>query len=899
MEIPADLLFMDNVMQSHRRFGLIFCLCGFLLFPGILNAQHSILDKTITIHEENKSLREVLVKISELGEFHFSYSNEKIPVQTIVSINAINQHVRKVFDELFQDMDIEYLEVEGEIILKKKVQQQSNLVEKALKKITLSGYVWDQLTGESLIGATVMVADSTIGTVTNAFGFYSISLEQGSYQLIFSYVGYKKSGILINLDKNQNKDVYLLSDPASIAEIVITNNDRTWLPGLVETSRMDIKPQTVKEIPALFGEVDVLKSLESVPGITFFGDGSTLFFVRGGNKDQNMIKIDDAPVFNPAHMFGFFSNISPDAVKDVNVYKGDMPALLGGRLSSMIDIRTKDGNKQRFGMSGGLGFVSAHLTMEGPLVKDKSSFFISGRRSYFEWLAKKENPNIESVFFGDLNSKFNIQLNSKNRLFISGYYGKDNFFNKSGRTDASGIEWGNILGSVRWNHVFNEKMFLNSTFYGTKYDYYLVTSEIKNDTWNSKLENAGLKADFTWYNTPLSTLKFGATAGAYRINPGNFTYGTDQDQGNIPYVPERKTLEWIAYVDYQQLINEHWSFRIGLRNSLWQNMGETTEFVFNEKHQPVDTNHYKGGEVYHSYFRPEPRFSLAYGFNKYNSLNFSYSRNIQNLHQVTNSVSPFTTLEIWLPSGPNLKPQVSNQVSLGFFKSLPGAGLKFSLEAYYKLMRNQIDYEYHAKMLLNPLVEGELRFGEARAYGLELMIRRDVGKLTGWIGYSLSKTTKLFNEIYNGEPFPAFYDRPNDFSIFASYKLGSRWSFSAMWVYTSGAAFSTPTSFYYYQAYTVPIYTEKNNDRLPDYHRLDCALNFKLSKPLNKFQHDLTLSLFNIYGRKNPLFINFNKTTDQGGNIVVPSDYLPPPDLFPSQIWLYQFVPSLNYNFRF
>ncbi len=887
-------------MRGHLKIYFVFFLNGIVLSPGNLDAQQSVLDKTISIHEENQALRKVLVKISEIGGFHFSYSNEKIPVQTIVSIHANNWQVRKVFDELFQDMDIDYLEVEGEIILKKKIRYQNNSIKKILKKFTLSGYVWDQLTGESLIGATVSVADSTIGTITNAFGFYSITLEQGSYQLIFSYIGYKKFRTSINLDENHNKNVDLFSDPASIDEIVITNNDRIWLPGLIETSKMNIKPQTVREVPALFGEVDVLKSLESVPGITFFGDGSTLFFVRGGNRDQNMIKVDDAPVFNPAHMFGFFSNISPDVVKDINIYKGDMPASMGGRLSSMIDLRTKDGNKQRFGMSGGLGFVSAHLTMEGPLVKDKSSFFISGRRSYFEWLARKENPNMESIYFGDLNSKLNIQLNTKNRLFISGYYGTDNYFNKSGRTDASGIKWGNISGSVRWNHLFSEKLFSNSTFYAAKYDYYLVTSEINNDTWNSKLENAGLKTDFTWYNTPSSTLKFGLAAAVYWINPGNFTYGSsDGDQGNIPYVPERKSLEWIAYINYQQLINEHWSFRLGLRNSLWQNTGKTTEFVFNEKHQPVDTIHNNGGGVYHSYFRPEPRISLAYGFNKYNSLNLSYSRNIQNLHQVTNSVSPFTTLEIWLPSGPNLKPQVSDQVSLGFFKSLPGTGLKFSIESYYKIMRNQIDYEYHAKMLLNPLVEGELRFGEARAYGLELMIRKDVGKLTGWIGYSLSKTTKLFNEIYKGEPFPAFYDRPNDFSIFVSYKLGSRWLFSAMWVYTSGAAFSSPSSFYYYQGYTVPIYTEKNNDRLPDYHRLDCALNFKLGKPKKKFQHDLTLSLFNVYGRKNPLFINFNKTSDQGGNIVVPSNYLPSPDLFPSQIWLYQFVPSLNYNFRF
>jgi hypothetical protein len=735
--------------------------------------------------------------------------------------------------------------------------------------------------------------------VTNAFGFYSLTLPAGEYHLIYSYVGYKKLGMPVFYDRNLSKDVSLSSDPALIEEIVITNRDHNWIPGLILSGKMDLKPKTIRKIPAMFGEVDVVKALESIPGITFFGDGSTLFYVRGGNKDQNMIRIDDAPVFNPAHMFGFFSNISPDAVKDVKIYKGDMPADRGGRLSSMIDVRTKDGSKQKFGMSGGLGFVAGHLSMEGPLVKDKSSFFISGRRSWFEWLAKKNNPNIESIYFGDVNAKFNISLNAKNRLFISGYYGKDNFFNKSGRGDASGIEWGNISGSLRWNHVFSEKLFLNTSLFGAMYDYNLVSSVSRNNVWNSKLANSGLKADFSWFRSPFSTLKFGASGGYYNINPGNFTYGNPPENSNVPYVPVKKTLEWVAYIDYVQVINQHWSFRAGVRNTLWQNMGKTTEYIFDENHQPMDTIHYSAGKIYHTYYMPEPRLSLSFKMNKTSSLTASYSRNVQNLHQITNSVSPFTTLEVWLPSGPNIKPQKADQYTIGFFKSFYRTGLNLSVESYFKNMYNQIDYEYHAKMLLNPVVEGELRFGKARSYGLEFLLRKDLGKLTGWIGYSWSRAIKQINEVYKGESFPAFYDRPHDLSVFISYQFTRRWSFSALWVYTSGAAITTPTSFYYYQGYSVPVYTEKNNDRLPDYHRMDLTLNFKLNKPEKRFQHDLTLSLFNVYGRKNPLFINFNKTADYNGNIVIPADYLPMPELFPSQLWLYEFVPSLNYNFCF
>ncbi len=886
-------------MQYQTKFFLVFCFIGNIVFPGSLSAQQSVLDKNISIHVKDQPLDKVLVRISDAGGFHFSYNNEKIPVHTRVSIQAIDWPLRVVFDSLFKNMDVDYLEVEGEIILKKKRPAKISLQKQNPGKFTVSGYVWDELTGESLIGATVRVADSALGTVTNAFGFYSLTLRGGNYHLVYSYIGYKKQDVSVILDRNFSKDISLVTDPALIEEIIITNRDYNWMPGLIRSGKMDMKPTTIRKIPAMFGEVDVVKALESVPGITFFGDGSTLFYVRGGNKDQNMIRIDDAPVFNPAHMFGFFSNISPDAIKDVKIFKGDMPADRGGRLSSMIDARTKDGSKQKFGMSGGLGFVAGHLSMEGPLAKDKSSFFISGRRSWFEWLAKRNSPNTESVYFGDLNTKFNIYLNTKNRLFISGYYGKDNFFNKSGRSDAAGIEWRNISGSVRWNHVFNEKLFLNTTLFGAVYDYNLVTSASQNNVWNSKLENSGLKADFSWFSGPFSTLKFGVSGGFYKINPGNFTYGNPSEKASVPYVPVRNSLEWIAYINYTYVINHHWSFRAGIRNTLWQNAGKTTEYVFNENHQAVDTIHYPAGKIYHSNFLPEPRLSVGFQINKKSSLTVSYSRNVQNLHQITNSVSPFTTLEVWLPSGPNINPQVSDQFSLGFFKLFPGTGLKLSIESYYKNMYHQIDYEYHAKMLLNPEVEGELRFGKAWSYGLEILLRKDLGKLNGWIGYSWSRALKQINEVYKGEVFPAFYDRPHDLSVFVSYQFTPRWSFSAMWLYTSGAAITTPSSFYYYQGYSVPVYAEKNNDRLPDYHRLDLTLNFKLSKPERKFQHDLTLSLFNVYGRKNPLFINYNKTADSNGNIVIPADYLPMPELFPTQLWLYEFVPSLNYNFRF
>ena len=848
---------------------------------------------------QDQALGKVLKEISRLGGFHFSYVNKHIPVRQKVTISAENKTINEILEELFSGKNIEFIVVEGEVVLKPDVKEYVYFKD-ITDKYTISGHIRDKGSGESLIGATVMVADSGIGTVSNSYGFYSLTLPQGMYNLNFSFIGFGNFTTPIELNKDMTLDVTLDEDLATIQEVVITRRDRnTSGTNIVQISKINLKPETIKKMPALLGEVDVIKSLEAIPGITFFGDGSTLFYVRGGNKDQNLILIDDAPIFNPAHLFGFFSNIIPDATKDVQVYKGDMPAHLGGRLSSLIDIRTRDGSLKKFGMGGSLGFIASRLMVEGPISVDKSSFFVSGRISHFEWLVKQNAPSVESIYFADLNLKFNTILSSNNRLFFTFYYGKDNFFNRNANEDTSGIKWDNLSGSIRWNHLFSNRMFSNLTFFTGKYDYFLVTSSTNNDAWNSRIANTGIKADFTFYYNPFVTLRFGVKAGYHFLNPGNFRYGDDSRNSFVPQVPARNALEWNGYFSYKHQLGTRWFFRLGLRATIWQNTGKTTEYVFNENHKPIDTLYYPAGKVYHSYLKPEPRLGITYRISPNISLKTGYARNIQNIHLITNSVSPFTTLDVWLPSGPNIKPQISDQVSVGFTKLFPESGIDFSIEAYYKIMQNQIDYEYHATMLLNPTIEGELRFGEARSYGFEVQLKKDAGRFTGWIGYSLSKTTKKIKEIYLNEPYPAFYDRPHDFSTFISYHPGDRWTFSAIWIYTSGAAFTTPTSFYYYQGYSVPVYTEKNNDRLPPYHRLNLNINFLLSRPEKKFRHDLTFSLFNVYGRKNPISVNFNKSINQSGGLIVPANYYHPPILVPSQIWLYQIVPSLNYNFRF
>ena len=862
--------------------------------------QQDILAKRITLHVQDKPLGKVLKALEKVADIHFIYVNRYLPLRKKISVAADGQSLREVLDDLFSGENIEYRVVEGEVVLRPARRENPLPEEKKQGKYTLSGYIRNAANGESLIGATVYVAGTTTGTVSNGYGFYSLTLEGGSHEIIYSYVGYRTQRRTILFDSDQTLDVNLEEDPALIREVIVTTPQVREISSCDKRlSRVDLRPAAVNNMPAFLGENDVIKSLGTIPGITFFGDGSTFFYVRGGNKDQNLIMIDDAPVFNPTHLFGFFSTVIPDAVKSIKVYKGDMPAEYGGRLSSLVDIRTRDGSMKKFGMSGDLGLVAAHFTMETPLVKDKSSLFIAGRHSYFKWFVARESQSVEDVNFGDLQVKLNTLLNTRNRLYLSFYYGGDNYFNGQGSGDASGIAWKNLSGSVRWNHVFSTRLFANFTFYTGQYNYTLVTSRVNDDAWRSSIGNTGLRSDLSWYFRPGHTLRAGLNVGMYGVDPGNFRYGDPDRNIHVPVVPQRQSLEWNLYGEYAWEAGEHWHLLAGLRATLWQSMGPTTEYTYDEHHTPVQQTDYPRGKIYNSYFRPEPRLGIRYALRGHMALKAGYNRNVQNIHQITNSVSPFTSLEVWLPSSLNLRPQVSDQVSVGFSDFFEKLGVDLNFELYYKYMQNQIDYEYHAQMLLNPYLEGELRFGHARAYGGEVMLKKETGKFTGWVGYALSRTTKKINGIYQNKTFPAFYDRTHDFSVFFSWLFYDRLTLSATWLYNTGAAFSTPSSFYYYQGYSVPLYLSKNNDRLPPYHRLDVNVNFRLNRRGARFEHSITLAFYNLYGRKNPISVYFNKTVDASGALVIPADYYTEPVLVPAWMWLYRMIPSLNYKFRF
>jgi len=878
------------------RTGLLIIMLLANMVPGAFSQPD--LTKKISLNIFNGRLEDVLQEISKQGNVELSYSSKKINLEQRVSIQLTDASLARVFEDLSKQADLKFIIIENHVVVKPSRQTIQPLPSGPFH-YTLSGYIRDTESSEVLIGATIYVPSLEKGTISNEFGFYSLTIPGGQHTISFSYLGYKTFLWNTDLLTNQIIDIQLEEEHSLLEEVIITSMDNQIDLSLIRTGNVNLEPRSVERMPALMGEQDVIKSLDALPGITLQGDGSTLFFVRGGNKDQNRILIDDAPIYNPAHLLGIFSTFIPEAVKNIDIYKGDIPAEYGGRLSSLIDVRTKDGDMNRVVMNGSLGLATAKASVEGPIKQGNSSFFLSGRTSYFRWFMREFNPGIQRFYFTDLNAKLNLKLGPSDRLHVSGYTGKDYFSHGPKPENTSGISWSNVAGTVRWNHIFNDRLFSNTTLYGSKYDYYLLTNVEQNDFWNSRISNFSLKSDFTWYANPDITLKFGGKISRHLFNPGNYEDGQNPGGGGIPVVSRKTGREWVLYASNSHEIGRRLSLRYGLRASFWQNLGEATEYTYNYDQTPADTMYYGAGQVYNTYFRLEPRMGLTYQFRKNSSIKASYARTAQYEQLITNSISPFTTLEVYLPAGPNILPQLADQFSLGYFQKIPGGNLDLSIEGFYKKMYNQIDYEDHAYMLLNPHIESELRFGEGEAYGFEILLKKYYGRLNGWLGYAYTRSWRQINGINGDNVYPAFWDRPHDFSFYLSYNLKPSWIVSMNWIYMTGSAFSSPTSFYYYNGYAVPIYEKKNNDRLPDYHRLDLSTEIQLNKAAARYQHKLVFTLYNLYGRKNPISVNFNKTLNQNGHPIIPGELSSPPELVPSMIYLFSFVPAVSYSFTF
>ena len=762
----------------------------------------------------------------------------------------------------------------------------ANAQKEKVKILTISGKISDQANGESLIGATVFISELKTGAASDIYGNFSISMKSGSYTIVFSYIGYKSELKKIDLQKNMTINVELNAKQENLPEVEITSekDDNNIRDAEMSTVKMDIK--TIEKIPALFGEIDIIKAIQMLPGVQSVSEGSSGFSVRGGASDQNLILLDEATVYNASHLMGFFSVFNNDAIKDVKLYKGDIPANFGGRLSSVLDIRMNEGNSKEFEVNGGIGLIASRLTVEGPILKDRCSFIVSGRRTYADLylpLSSEKALQNNKLYFYDLNGKINYRVDENNQVFLSGYFGRDVFKNQFAQ-----MQWGNGTGTFRWNHLFTKKLFSNFSAIYSDYRYLLGAGDggASSFEWKASLRDLGIKADLTDYLNTNNTIKFGASLTYHMIDPGQAN-GTGESVFTSVSVPKNYALETGIYAGNEQRLTDHFIAKYGLRFSMFQSIGPGTVFHFDANYKALDSTVYKSGIFYNTYTGLEPRLGLLYEFNEKSSVKASYARTYQYL-QLAQNTTIGTPLDIWFPASPNVKPQIGDQIALGYFRNFRKNTIETSVEVYYKWMNNVIDFKDFAQLLLNTQLEGEIRVGKAYSYGAEFLIKLNEKKLNGWISYTYSRAFRHIAEINNGNPYTAPYDKPNNIAIVLNYKISKRWMISANWVYATGSPVTFPTGRAVIDGKVIAIYSDRNAYRYQDYHRLDLSATFSSKqKPGRKFTWDLNFSVYNAYARHNTWTINFTQ------------DNLQPDVTYAEKVYLFGIIPSITFNFHF
>jgi hypothetical protein len=754
----------------------------------------------------------------------------------------------------------------------------------AQNKFTLSGTIRDASTGETLIGATVRITGaSTAATLTNNYGYFALTQPEGTYTVSVSYTGYAAVVKTINLTKDTKLNEELKS-AIDLAEVTVSANNRkneNVKSAQMGLERIDMK--SLNSIPVLLGEKDILKTIQLLPGVKSGGEGNTGFYVRGGAADQNLIILDEAVVYNSSHLLGFFSTFNADAIKDVSLYKGGMPAQYGGRLSSVLDVKMDDGNNKEFKFQGGIGLIASRIKAEGPIVKDRGSFMVSFRRTYID-LFLRSSPdstvNGSTLNFYDINAKANYKINDKNTIYISGYFGKDNI----GVKDLFENNWGNVTTTIRLNHIFSDRLFSNTSLIYNNYNY---TVRLLNDATNFKatslVRDFNFKEDFQYFSNK-HTLRFGVNATQHRISPIDID-SDEASQVNSLTQERRYGIESAAYISDEWAVSEHLNFLYGVRLAAFSLMGPGNFSTYDADGNTLSTENVAKGKFHKNYFNLEPRFSVSYLFNEENSIKASYNRNTQNVHILTNATSSSPT-DQYVLSSTNIKPEIADQVALGYFKNIQDNNYEFSGEIYYKWLQNQIDYKNAAELLANSNVESELLYGVGRAYGLELFFKKKFGKLNGWVGYTLSRTERKFTELNDGKYFPARQDRTHDISLVGIYSMTKRWTFSSSFIYSTGNAVTYPAGKYSIGGQMAYYYTQRNAGRMPYNMRWDVSATLE-GKPGKKYQSSWNFGIYNLLARKNPYSIEF---------ITDPND---PTKTAAQQTSLFGLIPSITWNFKF
>ena len=753
----------------------------------------------------------------------------------------------------------------------------------AQRSFTISGTIKSKQTGETIIGAAVQIRNENRGVTSNEYGFYSLTLPAGYSRLKVDAVGYYSDTFSVNLNKDIRLPFFLNEETGSLANVTVQSSRGGRNIGGTQTGIEKLSTKDIKNIPVLFGEKDVLKTIQLLPGIKAAGDGQSGFYVRGGSADQNLILLDEANVYNASHLLGFFSTFNSDAIKDITVYKSGMPAQYGGRLSSVLDIKMNDGNNQDYNVSGGIGLISAKLNAEGPIQKDKSSFLLTGRRTYADLFLKASSDTTLSqsrLYFYDLNAKMNYELSDKDRVYVSGYFGKDVL----GFSDRFGIDWGNATGTLRWNHIFNKKLFSNTSLIYSNYNYTIFIKSGGNDfTVFSQIRDWNLKQDYNLSVSAKHNVRFGWSSIYHTVRPGEIR--ASQTSGvNNRIQQKRYGLESAVYATDTWKASPDISVTYGARLTAFNVLGKGDFYTLNNKGDIVDTSHYNSGDIVKTYWNLEPRLAMGYQFNGSASLKASYVRNVQNMHLISNSTSSSPT-DKWISSSNLIKPEISDQISLGWYKNLNNDNYEITVETYYKAMQRQIDYRDGADVFTNDAIETQLLYGRGRAYGIEWLLRKKTGRLTGWLSYTLSKTERKINGINSNNWYNARQDRTHDIAVVGMYQLNPKWTFSAAWIYYTGDAVTFPNGKYTVGGQTVYYYTNRNSYRMPDYHRLDLGATMQLKKK-KRWNSELAFSLYNAYGRQNAYTITFRDNKDD------------PSKTEAVKTSLFRWIPSVSYNFK-
>ncbi len=764
------------------------------------------------------------------------------------------------------------------------------------EKFTINGYIKDSLTAETLIGATLNVQGGTKGVTTNQYGFYSLTLPKGRYTFTCSFIGYTPYDTTIFLDANKTLDINIVPKNVVFETVTVTTRRRDDNVKTAQMGKIDLSMEKIKSVPALLGEVDVLKVLQLLPGVRNAGEGNAGFYVRGGGPDQNLILLDDAVVYNTGHLFGFFSVFNSDAIKNVSLIKGGMPAQYGSRLSSVVDISLKEGNMNKTQVDAGIGLIASRLAIQGPIKKDKASYIISARRTYIDvltkpFIGKESDFRGSGYYFYDLNMKVNYRISEKDRVYLSGYFGRDVFnYNNSRRDFSTEVPWGNSTATLRWNHVFNRKLFSNTTlvYNDYKFSFGAVQKDFRIKL-SSGIRDLNAKVDFDYFASSKHRIKFGTQYTFHTFFPNIVT----AEQGSTTFTPNNANMkyanEYAAYIQDDWDLTDKLKLNYGLRFSNFQQVGRYLNFTRDANGNKLDSTYFASGKTVKQYGGLEPRATLRYTLSEESSLKFAVSRNLQYIHLVSNAGSTLPT-DLWVPSTLNVKPQISWQYAAGYFRNFSNSMFETSVEVYYKDMQNQIEYkEGYTPSLSDP--ETDFTFGRGWSYGAEFFVNKVKGRFTGWVGYTLSWTWRKFPSLNNGEKYPSKFDRRHDMSVVGSYELTKKWKLSSVFIYGTGNAVTVPERFYFINNVLTQENSRINSYRLAPYHRLDFSATYSPQpKKKRKYVGSWVFSIYNVYSRLNPYFIYFDQTgSPTTGNVKVEA----------TQVSLFPIIPSVTWNVSF